>query len=135
MASINEHQQLNAARAAMTEEGIEGGADRAAGVEHVVNQDDVAIVDVESEGARTDDRADIMCGEIVPVKANVEHASVDGAFFDAANQCTQSFREGNAATLNANQPQVFGSVILFDDLMGQSDKRAFDLGGRHEAAF
>src|SRR5271157_759835 len=134
MTSINEHQQLHAARATVTEERIERGADRAAGVENVVNQDDIAIVHIEAKGAWTDHRADIVRGKVVAVKANVKHSSIDGAFFDGANQSAQSFRKGNAAALNANQAQVFGSIVLFDDLMGQADERAFDLGGRHDPA-
>src|SRR4051794_25278350 len=41
MSAIDEHQQLHARRASLLEEAIERGADGAAGVQHVVHQDDV----------------------------------------------------------------------------------------------
>ena len=52
MAAVDEYRQLHAARAAVIEQGVERGADGAAGIEHVVAQDHVAAFDVEADGAR-----------------------------------------------------------------------------------
>ena len=44
-------------------------------------------------------------------------------------------REGNAAALDADEAKVGGAVGALDDLVGEADEGAFDLGGRHQAAF
>src|SRR5580698_4980912 len=44
MATVNENCELHAARTAMIKQGIESGADGAAGIEHVVAQHHVAVV-------------------------------------------------------------------------------------------
>ena len=41
MAAVDQHQQLHARRAAVVEQRVERRADGAAGVQHVVHQDDV----------------------------------------------------------------------------------------------
>ena len=41
VAAVDQHQQLHARRAPVIEQRVERGADRAAGVQHVVHQDDV----------------------------------------------------------------------------------------------
>ncbi len=48
MAAVDQHQQLHARRAAVIEQRVERGADGAAGVEHVVHQDDVFARDIEN---------------------------------------------------------------------------------------
>src|SRR4051812_41248411 len=45
--AIDEHRELHTRRPAVVEEFVEHGADRAAGVEHIVEQDDVRAVHVE----------------------------------------------------------------------------------------
>ena len=86
MTAIDEHQELDAAGTAMIEEGVEGGANGAAGVEHVVDEDDVAAVDVEAERAGDDDGADVAGGEVVAIEADVEDAGVDGVLLDAGDE-------------------------------------------------
>ena len=86
MAAVDEDQQLHAARAAVVEERIEGGANGAAGVEHVVDQDDVAAVDIEAERAGNDDGAHIARGEVVAIEADVEDAGIDRMLFDAGDE-------------------------------------------------
>src|SRR5205807_8111164 len=49
VSAIDEHEQLHAARASMVEEGIERGANGAARVENVVDEDDVFVSDIETD--------------------------------------------------------------------------------------
>ena len=43
--------------------------------------------------------------------------------------------EGDAAALDADEAEIFAAVVLFDDLVGETDEGSLDLGGGHEAAF
>src|ERR1700746_3217935 len=60
MATIDQHGQLHATRAAVVEEGLERGTDGAARVKHVVAEHNVAALDVESDGAGGDDGAHVV---------------------------------------------------------------------------
>src|SRR5947209_5634120 len=56
MSAIDQHQQLHATRASVVKEGVERGSNGTAGVEDIVYEDDVFIVDVESNFHRIHDR-------------------------------------------------------------------------------
>ena len=59
MAAVDQHQQLHARRAAVVEQRVERGADGAAGVEHVVHQDDVFALHRKRDLGGADHRLDI----------------------------------------------------------------------------
>ncbi len=84
VAAVDEHGELDAARASVIEEGVEGGTNGAAGVEDVVDQDDVLVLDVELHGAGADLGAMADGGEVVAVESDVEGADGDAVFLDAA---------------------------------------------------
>ena len=56
VAAVGEHRELDPLRAAVVEQRVDRGAHRAAGEEHVVDQDDGAAVEVEVEVRGVDDR-------------------------------------------------------------------------------
>src|SRR5271157_461587 len=74
MAAVDENEQLNARRTAVVEKGVERGADGAAGVEHVVHQDDVLAFDVELDVGGADDGFDVHRAEVVAVEVDIEDA-------------------------------------------------------------
>jgi hypothetical protein len=49
VAAVDQHQQLHARRPAVVEQRVERGADGAAGVQHVVHQDDVLALHAKTE--------------------------------------------------------------------------------------
>ena len=59
MAAVDQHQQLHARRAAVIEQRVERRADGAAGVEHVVHQDDVLALHREGDLGGADHRLDV----------------------------------------------------------------------------
>jgi len=134
VSAVDEHEQLDALGAALVEEGVEGRADGAAGVEDVVHEDDVAAIDVEADVAFFDDRARACGGKVVAIEADVEYAGIDGRFLDGPDELGDALGEGNAAAFDADEAEVGAAVIALDDLVRQSDEGALDLGGGHEAA-
>jgi len=83
MAAVDEDSQLHAARTAVIEEGVERGADGAAGVEHVVHQDDVLAFDAELDVGRTDDGLDADSAEVVAVEVDIEDADRNLPVFES----------------------------------------------------
>src|ERR1700723_332570 len=83
MPAVNQNCQLHAAWTTVIKERVQCGADRAAGVEHVVAEDHVAAFDVDPDGAWSDYRTYAGCGKIISIKLNVEHPGVDRMLLDA----------------------------------------------------
>src|SRR5450631_3791401 len=81
MSAVDQDGQLYAAGAAVIEEGVEGSANGAAGVEHVVAEDNIATRDVESNCAGSDDWTNVGSGKVVAVKLDIEKAGVDRTLF------------------------------------------------------
>ena len=131
MTAIDEHEQLHAPRASVIEEGIEGGANGAPGVEHIVDQDHVAAVDVEAERAGDDNGANIARGKIVAIEADVEDTGVDGVLLDTADQRAEALGNGDTAPLDADQADGLRAVVFLDDLMRQANQGALNLRRGH----
>ena len=81
VAAIDQDQQLHAPGTAVIEEGVERGADGAAGIEDVVHEDDVAAGDVAADGADGDGGTGACGGEVVAVEADVEDTGLNGHCF------------------------------------------------------
>src|SRR5271170_3516690 len=118
MAAVNQHAESDAFGTAQVEEPVHGGANSAAGVEHVVHDHQVAIIHVEIDFVRVDDRLRADGGKIVAVERDVYGADRDlhaGEIFDGFRQ---TFGEGDAAAADADQREVFGAAALFHNFMG-----------------
>ena len=75
MAAVYQHRKLDAARSPRREYGFNGGSRRAAGVEHVINEDNIFIVHIRAYiGLRYDRLLTFVC-EIVAVKADINAAA------------------------------------------------------------
>src|ERR1700683_1623763 len=133
MAAIDQHQQLYAPRPAMIKERVQGGPYGTAGGENVGDENNIAAGDIEADGPRDDDRANIARRKVVAVEVNIEDAGIDRLLRDASNQMPQANGKRHAATLDADQPQVMGSIIFLNDLVRQPNQRALDFRCRHDA--
>jgi hypothetical protein len=133
MAAVDQHQQLYAPRPAVVKERVQRRAYGSAGVENIVDQNDVAAGDIEADGAGNDDGANIAGGKVVAVEVDIENAGIDRRFLDTADQVTQPLRQGHPATLDADQPQVLTAIVFLDDLVRQPNQRALDFRCRHDA--
>ncbi len=127
MAAVNQHAKPDAARAAQIEEAVHRGAHCAAGVEHVVDEQQVAVVNRERDFARLHYGLRGDRGQIVAVKGDIERAHGNLRFGRGANRFCKAFGERNATTPNAYKRQVLGTARVFDDFMGQTFERAANL--------
>ena len=106
VAAIDQHQQVDARRAAVIEQSVERGADGAAGVEHVVHQDDVFALDGEGDLGGADDGLDVDGGEVVAVEIDIEDADRHGAVFERFDFPRQALRQGHAAAADADEGEA-----------------------------
>ena len=91
MATINQHAKLNAARTAMIEQCVQRRSRGPSGVEHVVHQDDVLVLDIELHGALFHLRAMANGGEIVAIKRDVEKCRPALRFFRCGPESSPAF--------------------------------------------
>ena len=132
VAAVGEHGELDARRAAVLEQRVDRGADRAAGVEDVVDEDHRAALELEVELRVADDRlpparrlavADV---DVVAVEGDVELAEVElepGALVD---QPAQALRERDAAGVDADERDGVEVLVALDDLVRDPRERAVD---------
>src|ERR1700753_2566489 len=130
MSAIYEGEQLHTTRASGVEQRIERGSYGAAGIEHVVDQDDIPCIDVKADVARLHHRAYVAGGEIVAVEVDVQHAGIDRMLLDIRNHPGEALRQGYAAALDSDQSEAIRTGVLLDDFMCQPDERAVDLRAR-----
>src|SRR5215213_3654271 len=132
-AAINQYSELYATRAAEVDQLIERCANRATGVKHVVNQNDVAVFDVAGEICAIDDRLGADSREIVAIERDVEYADWRAIAFEIRNLLRHAFGEWNATTPDSNKKQVAGAVVFFDNFGGQARQCPIDARAIHDA--
>src|ERR1700757_1892310 len=132
MATIDQNAELHAARTAVGEECVEGGADRTTGKENIVDEDDVFVFDVDSKIRFLYDRSRSEGGQIVTVEGDVESADGNRLLFHPSNELGQALSDRHTTPPDAYQSQVLGAVVFFHNLMSQTNERTLDFGCGHE---
>ena len=128
MTAVDEHGELDARRPAAVEQRLDRGADRAAGIEDVVHQDDRPPLEQEVELRGADDR--LRCerslaatdGDVVAVEGDVDGAERgldSGALLDQAREPP---RERYASGLDPDERDLVELRVALDDLVGDSRK-------------
>src|SRR5215475_12322163 len=85
--AINENTELHAARTPMVEKRVHGGADSAAGIKHVVQEDHVFVHNISSQRRSFfDHRAGANGGKVVAIQSDIQGAYRHGRFFNLLNQ-------------------------------------------------
>ena len=114
---------------------IECGANRATGVEHVVDQNDVAVFDVAGKICAIDDWFGSNGREVVAIEGDVEYADRRSIAFEIGDLLRHAFGEWDAATSDSDKKQVACAVILFDDFGRQARQCPIDARAIHDAGF
>ncbi len=134
MAAIDEHRQADRLRPAEVDERVHRGADRPAGVQHVVDEDDRPAVDARRQLRALDDRLLGDHRQVVAVERDVERPDRDVDALVLGDGRGDAAGERHAAPLDADEQQAVGARLLLDDLVGKADRRATDLVGGHDPA-
>src|SRR5215204_1480886 len=137
MAAIREAGELDARRPAVVEECIDRRADRAAGVEDIVDEDDGAALERELELRRAEDRLGVARWlaatdlDVVAVEGDVQRAEIELSSGEILDQAAEPMRQRDAARLDADERHSVERRVALDDLVGDA---AEALGDRRQAS-
>ena len=131
MPAVGDHGELDAGRAAVVEQRLDRGADGAAGVEHVVHEDDRAALEPEVEPGVADDRLRVARRlaaahrDVVAVEGDIDRAEGDLARFGRAllDQALEPLRQRDAAAMDADERDLREILVALDDLVRDAGKR------------
>ena len=130
MAAIDEHGELHAGRAAVVEQALDRGADRASRVEDVVDEDDRATVERKVQRRLADDRLRVKRrlaaadAHIVAIKGDVDRTERRRLAGPVLDQAGQPLRQRHAAGLDADERDLAELRIRLDDLVGDTRERS-----------
>ena len=134
MAAVDEHAKADAARTAEIEEAVHCGAYGAAGIENVVDKQQISIINGERNFARLDNGLRGDGGKIVAIESDVESADRDFRFGGGANGFRKALGERDAAAANADEREILCAAGFFDDFMRQTFEGAANFVRGHELA-
>ena len=117
VAAVDEDREPHGAGPAELGERVEGGADRATGVEHVVDEDDDLVVDATGGDARAVRRAHRVAAQVVAVERDVELADGDRRPLDLLDARRETARERDAARGDAEEDEPLAALVAFEDLV------------------
>ena len=103
---------------------VERGADRSAGEQHVVDQDNGLAVDALGRDLGQLEGADAAKSQVVAVHRGVEGADRHVAAFDRGDLIGDPAGQRDAAGRDAEHGEPLGTVIAFDDFVGDAGERA-----------
>lgn len=127
--------ELDARRTAEGDERIDGCAGGAGRKNNVVTEHNghplyiKGNVRVRNDGRIGNER------EIVPIKRDIQFSDRDAGALNLFNVFRQTLGERDAAGLDADETEIFGAVILLDDLVGDTHKRPLHGGFVHDLRF
>ena len=125
VAPVDQDGQAHDARPAEVHERVQGGADGAAGVQDVVDQDNNLVVDAGQRQLRVVRRPGGLVGEVVPEHGDVELADDGGGVhggIGGGDFLGEPDRKRVAAAGNAQQHQVLGAFVGLEDFMGDTSE-------------
>ncbi len=125
VAPIDHHGQSDGFRAAIIDDRVHGGADRAARIDHIVHEHQGFAVEVGGDvgfagSAGTD------AVKVVAVEGDVDRPHGDGDAFELLDLLGEDMGDRDASGLDAEKHELGQVVGAFDDLGGEAGKGAPD---------
>src|SRR6266849_7753156 len=132
MGAVNQYAELHLLGTSLAKQGIQGGANGPAGVENVIDQDDVLAGDREPNLGLLHHRFRAQGGEVVAIQSDVQGADRDRSFLDACDHLSQALGNRHSSPADAHQSELGGAVVLLDDFVDQPYQGTLDFGGGHQ---
>jgi hypothetical protein len=132
VATIGEHGELHAVGPAVAEQGLDRGADRAARVEDVVDEDDGHALDRKVQRGRADERLGVLGRlaapdvDVVAVEGDVQLPEGDVGAADLRDPPPESLGERDAARVDPDECDSRQVRVAFDDLVRDPGQGALD---------
>ena len=134
VAAVDQHGEAYGAGPAEVGERVERGADRAAGEEHVVDEDDDLAVDPAGRQRGLVRAPGRLRAQVVAVHRHVELADRDGRALDGGDLLGDAPRQRHAAGVQAEQHQVGGALVALEQLVRDAGQRPGDVTGVEDGA-
>ena len=126
--AVDQHGQTDRAGSAELGQRVERGADRPAVEQHVVDEDDDLVVDAPAGHHGVLQGAGRPAAQVVAVHRDVQRADGHvGAGLDAADPLGDALRQRDTAAGDAEQDQIVGALLPFEDLVGDPGQRTSDV--------
>src|SRR5581483_6980382 len=126
VAAVDQHGQLDHARAAQVDQRVQRGPDRPAGVEDVVDQDDRPVGDREGDVGPPQHRGLALAAQVVAVERDVEGPDRDRLALDRLEPRGDAAGQQDAAGPEPDQRQLPDAAGPLDDLVGDPGEGAVD---------
>src|SRR5262245_20342557 len=127
MAPVDQDRELDRARPAEVHERVHRRADRPAGEEDVVDEEDAPSLDRERDVGPLHDGVLDAAVEVVAVERDVDDAEGrQRAALDLLHLPAEALGEVDAARADADQREVLASLVALEDLVRDADERALD---------
>ena len=128
MTAIDERDQLDRARTAEVDQRVERRANRAARVEHVVHEQDQAVVDGEWNFRAPNHRLrpDGVPHQVVAVERDVERSGRHVDAGEVPERLGQARRQRHASRADADERQALDAAVVFDNFVGDADEASRD---------
>src|SRR5207249_9137685 len=113
------------------DQGIERRPNRAPRVQHVVDEQDLLVVDREGDLGLPDERlrSDRVPDQIVAIQGDVEGAGRDVVPVDVADRAREPLRDRHAAGPDADERELVDAAVAFENLVGDAREGSTDAVG------
>jgi dihydroorotate dehydrogenase (NAD+) catalytic subunit len=135
VAAVDEDAERDALGPAEVEETVHGGANSAAGVKHVVHEDQVHAVHGKSNVRGLQDGLGSNFREVVAIERDVESADWHLDAIDSTHGPGDALGERHSPAADANEREVSRAAAFLNNLMGKALQSPVDLGSGHQLAF
>ena len=135
IATVDQHRKLHASRPAKIDQLIQRRPYRAAGVKHVIDQNDTASFNVTGQFGPADNRLGADGRKIVAIQSDIENPYRGTLAFEIGNFVGDAVGQRDAATADANQDQISQAVVFLYDLGSQPGQCAIDSRPIHDPSF
>ena len=119
MPAVDQHAQPDALRTAQIEQPVHRRANRASGVQHVVDQDQILVVHRKRNVARLQHGLRRNLGKVVAIQRDVQRPHRHIHAVDAAHGLRDALGQRNAAPADSDQCQIRRAAALFHDFVRQ----------------
>ena len=132
MSAVHQHRQLDRPRPSEINERIQSGTDGPAGVEHVVDEDDVLAIDVEEDLRGLQLRLFKLAQQIIPVQRDIEKANLQLDTLRLLDFPGDPFREEFAARPDPDDDNALRPLVSLEDLVSQTGQRSVNADSVHD---
>ena len=134
VAAVDQHGELHGPGPAHLGQRVERGPDRAAGVEHVVDQHHGLAVDAAGRDVGRHQGPGRLEAQVVAVHRHVERPDRDRDALDRGHPLGDALGERDAARRDPEQHQVVGAAVALEDLVRDAGQGPGDVTGVEDGA-